>query len=177
MNNVTSMDDFGVLTEPATLKIERLLPGPIERVWAYLTQSDKRRQWLASGDMEMAVGTPFELVWRNDDLTDPPGRRPPEFSDEMRMVSRIIELDPPCRLTIAWGTSSDVTFDLTPKGSEVLLTVVHRRLPDRAITLMVGAGWHMHLDILVALMRGTTPEPYWDGWSRLKNQYERLIPL
>lgn len=176
MNGLASMDGFGVLVEPATLKIERLLPGPIERVWDYLTRSDMRRKWLASGDMELKVGAPFELVWRNDELTDPPGMRPPEFSDEMRMDSRIIELDPPRRLTIAWGASSDVTFDLTPKGSDVLLTVLHRRLPDRATKLMVGAGWHMHLDILAALMRGTKPDPYWDGWSRLKDQYDELIP-
>src|SRR5262249_41272244 len=33
-------DAYGVLTEPATLKIQRLLPGPIERVWAYLTKGE-----------------------------------------------------------------------------------------------------------------------------------------
>jgi hypothetical protein len=32
----------------------------------------------------------------------------------------------------------------------VLLTVIHRRLPDRATFLKVGAEWHMHLDVLVA---------------------------
>jgi hypothetical protein len=41
---------------------------------------------------------------------------------------------------------------------------------------MVGAGWHMHLDILVARMRGGEPEPFWGGWSRLKNEYERRVP-
>ena len=39
---------YGVFIEPGTLKIERVLPGPIERVWAYLTDSDLRRQWLAA---------------------------------------------------------------------------------------------------------------------------------
>ena len=55
-------DAWGVLSEPATLTIRRVLPGPIERVWAYLTDSDLRRQWLAAGRMELAVGAPFELV-------------------------------------------------------------------------------------------------------------------
>ena len=49
MNEPANPDAYGVLTEPATLKIQRLLPGPIERVWAYLTESDLRRQWLAAG--------------------------------------------------------------------------------------------------------------------------------
>ena len=68
MNELANLDAHGALTEPATLKIQRLLPGPIERVWAYLTESDLRRQWLAAGQMEMKVGAPFELVWRNDEL-------------------------------------------------------------------------------------------------------------
>ena len=53
MTALAARDAYGELIEPTTLKIERLLPGPIERAWAYLTESDKRRQWLAAGDMEM----------------------------------------------------------------------------------------------------------------------------
>jgi len=37
MNERATLDAYGMLTEPAMLKIQRLLPGPIERVWAYLT--------------------------------------------------------------------------------------------------------------------------------------------
>jgi hypothetical protein len=49
--------------------------------------------------------------------------------------------------------------------------VIHRRLPDRATMLMVGAGWHMHLDIRVSRATGKEPEPFWNGWSRLKKEY------
>ena len=123
MNELATLDAYGVLTEPATLKIQRLLPGPIERVWAYLTESELRRQWLAAGQMEMKVGAPFELVWRNDELTNPSGRRPPRFGDEHRMQSRITELDPPRKLAITWNGSGDVSFELVPKGNEVLLKI------------------------------------------------------
>ena len=176
MNEPATLDSYGVLIEPATLKIQRLLPGPIERVWAYLTESDLRRQWLAAGQMEMKVGAPVELVWRNDELTNPPGQRPPGFSDERRMQSRITELDPPRKLAFAWDGSGDVSFELEPKGNEVLLTLIHRRLPDHGSLLGVGAGWHMHLDILVARATGAEPEPFWDGWSRLRKEYDRRVP-
>jgi uncharacterized protein YndB with AHSA1/START domain len=176
MNELANLEAYGVLTEPATLKIQRLLPGPIERVWAYLTESDLRRQWLAAGQMEMKVSAPFELVWRNDELTDPPGQRPPSFPDEHRMQSRIVELNPPRKLAIAWGSTGGVSFDLEPMGNDVLLTLIHRRLPDRSTVLNVGAGWHMHLDILVARARGQEPEPFWDGWSRLKKEYDLRLP-
>ncbi len=75
MNQVTAPDSYGVLIEPATLQIQRLLPGPIERVWSYLTDSDLRRQWLASGLMEQKVGAKCDLVWRNDEFSNP-GTRP-----------------------------------------------------------------------------------------------------
>ena len=53
MNQHAKPDPYGELIEPATLKIQRVLPGPIERVWAYLTQGELRRQWLAAGQMEL----------------------------------------------------------------------------------------------------------------------------
>jgi uncharacterized protein YndB with AHSA1/START domain len=176
MNEVATPDAYGVLTEPATLTIQRLLPGPIERVWAYLTESDLRRRWLAAGRMEMTVGAGFELTWRNDELVDPPGRRPPGFSSEHKMQSRITELDPPRKLVFTWQGSGDVSFELEQKGDDVLLTVIHRRLPNRTTMLKVAAGWHMHLDVLAARVRGREPEPYWDGWSRLHEEYDRRLP-
>jgi hypothetical protein len=32
MTELATLDAYGVLAEPATLKFQRLLPGPIERV-------------------------------------------------------------------------------------------------------------------------------------------------
>ena len=176
MNLAVPDTDYAVLTAADTLRIERLLPGSIERVWAYLTDGELRRQWLASGDMDQREGAPFELVWRNDELTDPPGRRPEGFDAEHRMQSTIVAVDPPHRLVFTWGRGAEVTFDLAPRGASVLLTVTHRRLPDRATLLKVGAGWHSHLDVLVARMRDATPGPFWDDWSRLRSDYERRIP-
>ena len=172
----TPKGSYGVLTEPATLRIERLLPGPIERIWAYLTESDLRRQWLAAGEMTLAEGAPFELVWRNDELSDQPGQRPAGFPEEHRLACRITELDPPRRLGFTWGGTGGVVIELEPRGNEVLLTLTHRRLPDRATLLNVGAGWHMHLDILVARATGKAPGPFWAGWRRLKADYDRRLP-
>ena len=40
---------LGTLIEPGTLRMERTLPAPIERVWAYFVEPDKRAAWLAGG--------------------------------------------------------------------------------------------------------------------------------
>jgi len=175
MTELATLDAYGVLTEPATLKIQRLLPGPIERVWAYLTECELRRQWLAAGEMQLKVGAPFEFVWRNDELSNPPGQRPHGFSEEHRMEGHMSELDPPHKLAITWGGTGGVSFELEPRGNDVLLTVIHRRVTDRAILLKVSAGWHMHLDTLVARATGKEPLPFWDGWSRLQKEYERRM--
>ena len=171
------LDDYGTLIEPTTLKIQRLLPGPIERCWAYLAESELRRQWLAAGQMEMKMGAHFEFIWRNGELNNPPSQRPAGFPEEHRMQGKITELDPPRRLAITWGSTGGVSFELEPKGKRVLLTLIHHRIPDRGTLLNISAGWHMHLDVLVARANGKEPSSYWEGWTRLKNEYGARIPV
>jgi len=175
VNEWTTIDAYGVVTEPATLTIQRVLPGPIERVWDYLTKSDLRRQWLAAGDMAMAVGAPFEFVWRNDELENA-GKRPDGFSEEHRLESRITELDPPHRIGFEWGASGGVTIQLEEQSGNVLLTLIHRRLPDREMLLKVAAGWHAHLDVLAAKASGGAVPPFWANWSQLHGEYDRRVP-
>ncbi len=177
MSDMPMTDAYGTLGAMETLTIRRRLPGPADRIWAYLTDGDLRRRWLAAGAMEMRVGAPFELVWRNDDLTNPPGTRPDGFSVEHAMASTITELEPMRRLSFTWDGSGDVTFELTPAGKDVILTVTHRRLPTRGMQLSVSAGWHTHLDILADLAAGRMPSsPFWDRWQALKSEYESRTP-
>jgi uncharacterized protein YndB with AHSA1/START domain len=178
MNALAPLNAYGQLIEPTSLKIERLLPGPIERIWSFLTDSELRSRWMAAGEMEMKVGAEFEFVWRNDTLSKAPAPdRPAGFSEEMRMKSRITELDPPHKISFTWAGSGDVTVTLTPKGKDVLLTVVHRRLPDRDTLIMVAAGWHEHLEFLQAVASDKPlPGSFWTGWTQLKAEYDRRLP-
>jgi len=176
MNALTTLDAYGRLTEPTTLQIQRVLPGPVERVWSYLVDGDKRRQWLASGDIEPRVGSTVELVWRNDELTDPPGHKPEGFGEEHRMTSEVTACEPNRRLAITWGSTGGVTFELEPSGSEVLLTITHHRVTDPGVLLNVSAGWHGHLDILTARLAGKEPvTPFWDRWAALKAEYQQRL--
>jgi hypothetical protein len=43
--------------------------------------------------------------------------------------------------------------------------------------LNVGAGWHMHLDILAARLTGGTSATFWDGWAQLKSEYDARLPV
>ena len=162
----------GTLTDATTLRMQRRLPGPIERVWAYLTRSDLRQQWLASGDMPLRAGSSFELVWRNDELSDSASERPDGFSAESRGACRMIEAIPPRRLRYEWTGVGEVCFELVPDGDDIVLTLTHRRLEGEGQVLSVCAGWHAHLDRMVALLEGARPPSLWKEWKRLRGVYE-----
>ena len=157
MNDRMKIDGFGELVDTNTLRITRRLPGPVDRVWAYLTDSDLRSKWLAAGRMDLKVGAPFEFVWRNNELTDPPGELPEGASEEHRLESRITEVDPQRSLSFTWGGTGGVTFELEPDGDEVVLTVIHRRVTELSTLRGVSTGWHVHLDMLVARLREMSP--------------------
>ena len=64
----TQSTPSATMVEPGTVKMERLLPGPVERVWAYLTESDKRATWLAAGEFDLRIGGEIRLEFDNDKL-------------------------------------------------------------------------------------------------------------
>ena len=176
MNDMTHASPYGTITEPLALTIQRKLPGPIDRIWAYLTESDLRRQWLASGTMPGEAGAPFPLTWRNAELATSPEGRPEGFPEEHSMESEVLVFEPPHLLVFAWPPQGEVSFELRAVGNDVLLTLTHKRISDRRNMVMIGAGWHMHLDILVARASGAEPPSFWQGWSRLRDEYEGRIP-
>lgn len=176
MTDTVTRGAFGERIDPAAVRLERMLPGPIERVWAFLTESDLRGQWLATGDMDLRVGGTVDLTWRNDELTGHREARPAGVQALHRQESQVIRVEPPRLLSFGWAGGSDVTFELEPRGEEVKLTVTHRRARDRSQLLGVSAGWHAHLDVLAARLEGRAPQPFWKTWTELRAAYdERLV--
>ena len=181
MNIALNEADFGIRTAPDTVRVERLLPGPIERVWDYLTDPDLRVQWLAAGEMEPRTGGRVDLVFHNNALTDSDDAPPAKYAKyggETHLPGRITEWDPPRTLAFDWGAGDDmshVRFELAPQGKQVRLVVVHSRLATRDGMLSVSAGWHAHLDILRDRMEGRAPDGFWRSHSRLEAEYDRRL--
>lgn len=165
----------GTLADASTLRIQRRLPGPIERVWSYVTDSDLRRQWLASGTMTLQPGASFELVWRNDELSASAAERPEGFSAESRATCQFVEVEPPRRMRYMWPGVGEVSIELEPVGDEVMLTLTHRQLVGEHLILNVCAGWHAHLELLVAHLAGSQPPSLWGTWKRLRKGYEEQL--
>jgi uncharacterized protein YndB with AHSA1/START domain len=177
-----ALNEFGVVTEARTVRIRRLLPGPIERVWAYLTESDKRAKWLAAGEMELRVGGRVELTFRHSGLSAHAEPIPEKYAkyDGSGFEGRITRCEPPRLLSYTWGDcrgqQSEVTFELTPEGEKVVLVLTHYRLGDRAAMVSVSSGWHIHLGILVDHLEGRAPRPFWSTFAHLEAEYERRLP-
>lgn len=184
MARLDQMDDggFGRLTARDEVRIERVLPGPRERVWRYLTEADLRRQWLAAGDFDLATGGAIELVFRNNDLTegdDPPPAHLAAHGEETRLGGTVLACEPPALLAFTWGTGPDassVRFDLAEEGKDVRLTVTHSRTRDRGMTVLVSTGWHVHLDILADRLAGRTPDGFWRRVGALQPVYDARTP-
>ncbi|MDP2334702.1 MAG: SRPBCC family protein [Reyranella sp.] len=170
---------YGRITAPAEVRFERLLPGPIETVWQFLVDSEKRGQWLASGPMELKEGGAVELRFRHRDLS-PHKVAPPEAYKEMDdkghvSWERVLRVEPPRLLAISWG-KSDVTFELVPEGGNVRLILTHRHLPDRADMVQTSGGWHTHLDVLVERANGRVPKAFWTMFGEIEGEYEKRYP-
>jgi uncharacterized protein YndB with AHSA1/START domain len=173
---------YGVVTRPGAIRFERLLPGPIERVWEYLTDSEKRGLWLASGEMERREGGKLELNFLHSSLS-PDDEQVPEryrkFENGAVNQCTVTRYEPPRLLSLNWeeggGEHSEVSIVLTPKGDQVLLTLTHRRLISREMMVDVAAGWHTHLGILADRLAGVEPKPFWSAHERLEGEYERRL--
>ncbi len=178
------MDNYGTLPEPETIRFERILPGPIERVWAYLTESDKKAKWLAAGDVEPRVGGKVELNFYHKNLTaedDPIPEKYKEMEEGISYTGKVTHWDPPRLLSYTWVEESDdvseVTFELIPKeNNKVLLILTHRKIGDnRDFIIGALAGWHTHLGILVDRLEGKKPEGFWRVHSTMEKEYERIV--
>jgi len=159
------------LLKPSTIRLERLLPGPIERVWAYLTESKKRATWLAAGEFDLRVGGKIELIFDNDHLTEDK----PRGGGTRRFEGRITRLEPLRLLAHTWnwdGKDTDVVYELAPKGKDVLLTIQHRLTEDAGLLRGVGGGWAVHTGILADRLNGVKARPFWSTHDQLMKEFE-----
>lgn len=172
-------DQPGKFTGPAEIRIVRTLPGPIERVWQYLTDPEKRARWFAGGPMEQRVGGKVRLEFRHKTIA--PGEVPPDeyikaHEGGHTMESTITRWEPPHVLAFTFGSDaeSEAIFELKPEGKNVLLVLTHRSTGgDLPYMHEFGAGWHTHFAQLVAELENAPRPPFWPMLMRLKPEYDK----
>jgi uncharacterized protein YndB with AHSA1/START domain len=135
------------MRQPA-VRFERILPGPIERVWEFLTETERLPGWFGHGVIEHRAGGAVTLL-----------------DGHIRGV--VTQWKPPRLLAYTWNVFSPgdeeshypesyVKFELEPRGNQILLTLTHLPVLERfeKQNLM---GWHTFLDMVDAAARGEVP--------------------
>jgi uncharacterized protein YndB with AHSA1/START domain len=173
-------EEHGKFTGRDEVRIVRTLPGPIERVWEYITDPEKRARWFCGGVLEQKAGGKVEFAMVHKNLAPdetPPAKFAHVQDPGVTFEGRVLRCEPPRLLVYTFGSDdSEVTFELTPQGKQVLLVLTHRVRGDeeRAELTNYAAGWHTHLALLVAQLEGTPRPKFWATHAKLAADYEKL---
>lgn len=163
--------------QSGVLRLERILPGPLERVWVYLVEADKRAQWFSSGTTMSGVDQTATLHFQHSNITDEPT---PERWKEMddggfKSEVTVLRFEPPKLLAYTWPESkgmSEVTFELSPVGGDTKLVLTHRRIGSTANEVSFASGWQSHLDALIQVLNGDKPTGFWANVLKLERDYK-----
>lgn len=141
-----------------TLRFERRLRHPIDKVWRCLVDAQHRDAWFPQRIVgDLVVGGGLQFV---DDPNLPADGLP----------GRCLAIEPPHLLEIEWGTDV-VRIELTPDGDGTRLVLLDTT-DDRDHVARSAAGWHHCLDALLAEVDGTTvAELDQATWNAIHDRY------
>lgn len=171
--------DHAVQIAPDTIRLERLLDAPVERVWQFLVESEKRAKWFASGPMEQKPGGTLNFTFNHDNLSSADVPYPERFAPgKNRIATGYVEtIDPPHSLAFHWGEGSDIArFDLTVEGSSTRLVITHSHLDTRENRLLVSAGWECHTHVLAKILARNACENFWSEFDKAFRVYDAELP-
>jgi uncharacterized protein YndB with AHSA1/START domain len=138
---VTNFDDH------ATVRFDRSINAPIDKVWSALTTAAELAIWLAPTAMAGRLGGQVRI----------------DFGPDQKVAGEVLAIDPPAVLEFTWTFTGEqdsvLRFELAAVGESTQLVLEHRLLPaDQAVGY--GAGWHAYLDRLAAQVSDGVP-PDW----------------
>lgn len=143
------MSERGQFSKVDCVTFTRILPGPIERVWSFITEPEHLPAWFgAESSIEPRQGGRVSLM-----------------GGHIRGV--VTQWQPPKKLVYTWNVfgpddaadavsaypESYPTFELETAGSDVTLRFTHFPVLERFVP-QNAMGWHTMLDILSAGLRG-----------------------
>lgn len=148
------------------VRLERLLPGPITRVWDHLTRPGLLPHWFGEkSSIEPRVGGAVSLL-------------------DGHVRGTVTRWSPPRQLSYTWNVfapgegpeavsaypESYLTLTLEPRGDQVLLRLDHLPVLER-FEPQNAMGWHTFLDILEDTLTGRPVRQRQDYMSRNATRY------
>lgn len=167
----------GTLRDLHTVEFKRLIPGPIELAWDYLTKPELLKTWFADVTLEPRLGGTVNVHFAKDTCGD--------GTDGVH--GTICEFRPPQVIAFTWiqrrrqpdgaiadSEEGEVRFELSERGEKVLLTLLHSGQPTAELTSH-SAGWHAYLDNLEAIVAGRGRIDFLGVVRRVRPQYDERI--
>lgn len=136
-------------------RFERHLEHSVEEVWSWLTDNEKLAKWFN----ELRIGELREGGFVKFDMPD-------GTIEELE----ITELKKHAVFEFSWWVES-IRFELAPESNGCKLVLIERveKITDQDL-----AGWHVCLNVIVALMDGRTIARM-EEWKKWYEEYKQVI--
>ncbi len=172
------MNKYGEILEDGSMKFVRVLPGGIERAWVWLTQGERRKEWLCGGGDITHAGQTVRFEFQHQNLTPHDETFPEKYKALEKGVAYDVEIkicDAPRHLVMVWpgedGNIAEIEIRLSEEADGVRFELVQRGAASAEHFLGALGGWHAHLDIMVDKLSGDTPKPFWATHEALVEDY------
>jgi len=159
-------DEQATFLKVSAVSFERILPGPITRVWDHLVKPELLQNWFGEkSTIEPRLGGAVRLM-------------------DGHIRGTITQWAPPKKLAYTWNVfgpddgpdtlsaypESYLTLTLEPHGEQVILRLAHMPVLER-FEKQNAMGWHTFLDILTAALTQQPVLPRRDYMVRNAERY------
>jgi uncharacterized protein YndB with AHSA1/START domain len=157
-------DDLGTLSVQGDLpsvRYRRVIDATAEELWDALTDPERIARWMLTEQMNLEphVGGKSHFGWGEQGSAD----------------GTVTVFDPLRCLEYTWeedAVTSTVRFEISQLEGGVELVLYHRDLAP-GMAAGIGAGWHAHLDNLIAVLRGEELD-FWARFHELEPVYGEI---
>jgi uncharacterized protein YndB with AHSA1/START domain len=163
---------------PDTIRLERTLDAPVEKVWRYLTEAELRSQWFMGGTDATGVGE-FELLVDHDRLSDEVVPYPESYASfkGSTWAEKVLRFEPPRLLvtTFQSGKNGTVTYELFSEGERTRLVLTHSGITSGTGAQDFGSGWNSHLTVLQERLAGRSVSNFWALHAQSKEAVAKAL--
>jgi uncharacterized protein YndB with AHSA1/START domain len=163
---------------PDTIRLERMLDAPPEKVWRYLTEAGLRQQWFMGGT-DARPDSEFELLNDHDNLSQDDVPYPEDYAPYKGRSwhEKVIRFEPPRVLetTFQGGKNGIVTYELHREGAGTRLVVTHSGITSPTGFEDFGGGWNSHMIVLQERLAGRSVRNFWELHMRSREAVKEAL--
>ena len=143
-----------------TLQFSRLLNKPTQSVWDAISCPKQLPTWLAQAELNLERGGVIELRYKNTGYV---------------VKGNITRLETGRLLEYTWKSGQDpesiVTWELHSAENNACILSLVQSVQQECELPNILAGWHLHLDMLHAMLGNVPAEWSWPRWQKLRESY------